>query len=162
MDEIIYITPENSSFYRSSGGFLGLKFKEEDYKRVSLSKAFPFSHNNKYISVKGKDNKEIGLIQDIKQFPSDKVALLVEELERRYFLPMIKSINSVKEEFGYAYWDVITDIGPKKFTIRKDNNSFLPVNEKRILVVDLDGNRYEIEDYTKLDVKSYRLIELMI
>lgn len=162
MDEIIYLTPENSSFYRSSGGFLGMKFKEECYKRVSLSKAFPFSHSNNYISVKGKDNKEIGLIQDINKFSVETIGLFKEELERRYFLPLVISINSVKEEFGYAYWDVVTDIGSKKFTIRKDNNSFVAVSEKRILIVDVDGNRYEIKDYTKLDAKSYRLIELMI
>ncbi len=162
MDDIIYITPENSNFYRCSGGFLGLKFNGEDLKRVSLSKAFPFSHSSCYISVKGKDNKEIGLIQDISAFSLETLSLFTEELERRYLLPLISRINSVKEEFGYAYWDVETDIGAKRFIIRKDNNSFIPLSENRVLVVDVDGNRFEIPDYTKLDSKSYRIIELMI
>lgn len=162
MGDIDFLTPQNSNFYKSKGGFLALKSGENEYTRVSLFKAFPFSHSNNYVSVRDKDGKEIGLIKDVNEFSKDVIDLFNEELSRRYFLPTIKSISSIKDEFGYSYWDVITSIGAKTFTIRKDNNSFIPINEHRILVVDVDGNRYEISDYAKLDSKSYKLIELLL
>jgi hypothetical protein len=162
MGDINFLTPQNSNFYKSKSGFLALRSEQNEYARVSLFKAFPFSHSNNYISVRDKDGKEIGLIKDINDFSMDVIDIFNEELTRRYLLPSIKSISSIKDEFGYSYWEVITGIGAKKFTIRKDNNSFIPISEHRILVVDVDGNRYEISDYTKLDSKSYKLIELLL
>lgn len=162
MDDLRYITSKEAHFYKNSGGFLGLKLKDIDYERVSLHRAFPLSYSSRYISVKDKEGKEIGIIEALEEFPSDIVDLFNEELDRRYFLPKVVKINSIKEEFGYSYWDVVTDLGAKRFTIKKDNSSFLNVKDNRILVIDVDGNRYEISDYTKLDSKSYKLIELLL
>lgn len=162
MNDIKYIAPEDAYFYKNNGGFIGLKLGDKDYGRVSLHRAFPFSHGNNYICVKDKEGKEIGLMKDFEEFPESSAELIMEELERRYFLPKIDKINSIKEEFGYSYWDVATNLGDKRFTIKKDNSSFFNVKDNRILVIDVDGNRYEISDYTRLDLKSYRLIELLL
>lgn len=166
MEDIKYILPKESIFYKNSGGFIGLKIalelEEKDFKRVALMRSFPLSNSNKYISVRDKDGNEIGIIYDTLEFPQEIQKLFEEELNRRYFLPIIKNINSIKEEFGYTYWEVLTDIGKKRFTIRKDNNSFVNVKDNRIMVSDVDGNRYEISDYKKLDTKSYKLIELLL
>ncbi len=162
MDDIKYITPLKAYFYRNNGGFLGVKLEDKEFERVSLHRAFPLSYSSSYISVKDKEGKEVGIIKALDEFSEDTVKLFEEELDRRYFLPKIDKINSIKEEFGYSYWDVITDLGAKRFTIKKDNSSFLNVKDNRILVIDVDGNRYEISDYSKLDSKSYRLIELLL
>lgn len=162
MKEINYLTRENATFYASEGGFIGLKRNEEDYKRVSLIKAFPFSFPTQFISVRDQEQKEIGIIEDLKQFPEEIQILFQEELERRYYLPVIQKIQSIKEEFGYSYWEAVTDHGFKKFTMRRDSNSFINIKGNMILIIDVDGNRYEIEDYTKLDDKSYKRIELML
>jgi hypothetical protein len=162
MDDIIYLKPDNCNFYMNNGGFLGLKFKDEDYKKVLLYRSFPFTFPNNFISVRDKENKEIGMIDDIEEFPKDTIALFEEELKRRYLLPNILNIKSIKDEFGYSYWEVITEIGERKFTIKKDNSSFLNVKDNLILISDVDGNRYDIKDYTKLDEKSYKLIELLL
>lgn len=162
MQEIKYITSEAARFFKGNGGFLGLNIGGEEYARVSLSRAFPFSYADSYISVRDKEGKEIGIIEDLKSFPKDIITLLSEELDRRYLLPKIDKINSIKEEFGYSYWDVETDIGAKRFTIKKDNSSFVNVRDNRILIIDVDGNRYEIIDYSTLDSKSYKLIELLL
>jgi hypothetical protein len=162
MDDIKYIKPQDASFYKNSGGFIGLKLGDTEYPRVSLYRAFPFSHSDNYISVMDKDNNEIGMIEDMRGFTEKTIKLFEEELERRYFLPSISKIKSIKEEFGYSYWDVVTDLGEKRFTIRRDNSSFVNIKDNRILIIDVDGNRYEISDYTKLDMKSYKLIELML
>lgn len=162
MSSIIYINPKEAQFYKNSGGFIGLTLNENDFERVSLYRAFPFSHSNNYVCVKDKEEKEIGIIKDLREFPEETVKLFIEELERRYFLPAINKIDSIKDEFGYSYWNVVTNLGAKRFTIKKDNSSFLNVKSTRIIVIDVDGNRYEIKDYTQLDSKSYKLIELLL
>lgn len=162
MEDIKYILPNEANFYMNKGFFLALKLKDKEYPRVSLHRAFPFSYTDNFISVRDKEGKEIGLIRDLKDFPKEIIELFNEELDRRYLLPSIKIINSIKEEFGYTYWDVITSIGAKRFTLKKDNSSFVNVKDNRILLIDVDGNRYEISDYTKLDSKSFKLIELLM
>lgn len=162
MEEINYITPKDSFFYKSNGGFLGLKIDENDYKRVSILKAFPFSYSNNFYSVRDKDNNEIGIIKEINEYPEDAILLITEELQRRYFMPVINKIQSIKDEYGYSYWDVETNIGNKNFIIRKDNKSFVNVRDHMILIIDVDGNRFEISDYKKLDKKSLQLIDLML
>jgi len=162
MNEIKYITSEQGEFYKNTGGFLGLKIGEKGYPRVSLVRSFPYTHLHNFISIRDKENNEIGIIEDILTFPENIIELFNEELNRRYFLPIIKNIYSVKEEYGYSYWNVLTDLGNKKFTIRRDNYSFINVKDNRVMVIDVDGNRYEISDYEELDSKSYRLIELML
>lgn len=162
MNEIVYIVPEKSEFNKTMGGFLTLKFEDKEYGRISLHRAFPFSYGDKFISVRDKEGKEIGLIKEISDFDEETIMLFDEELKRRYFLPLIRSITSIKEEFGYSYWTVITDMGAKKFIVKKDNSSFINIKDNRILILDVDGNRYEISDYTKLDNRSYKLIELLL
>lgn len=162
MEEFLYITPESGEFYKSNNDFLGLKFQGKDYTRVSLHRAFPFSEENSFISIRDRENKEIGIIKDLKDFSEDIGELFNAELTRRYLLPILCNICSVKEEFGYSYWDVVTNIGPKKFTIKKDNSSLINIKGNQILITDVDGNRYKIEDYTQLDERSYKLIELLL
>jgi hypothetical protein len=162
MDDIIYLKPDNCIFYKNNGGFLGLKFDDEDYKKVLLYRSFPFTFPNNFVSVRDNDNKEIGIIDDMMEFQKDTILLFEEELKRRYLLPTILNIKNIKDEFGYSYWEVITEIGERKFTIKRDNSSFLNVKDNLILITDVDGNRYDIKDYTKLDEKSYKLIELLL
>lgn len=162
MEDIKYILPSEAKFYMNKGAFLALKLGQKEYARVSLHRAFPFSYTDNFISVRDNEGKEIGLIKDIKEFHEGIVKLFKEELDRRYLLPSIKTIKSLKEEFGHSYWDVLTSIGAKRFIMKRDNSSFVNVSGNRILLIDVDGNRYEISDYTKLDDKSYKLIELFI
>lgn len=162
MSEITYLTPKNAKFFRNNNGFLGLKFKDVEYSRVNLIKAFPFSYENKFISVRDKEQNEIGIIEDISLFPEEVQKLFTEEIERRYYLPKITKIYSIKDEFGYSNWEVETNYGRRKFTIRRDPNNFVNIKANMILIIDVDGNRYEIPDYTKLDKKSFKKIELLL
>lgn len=162
MSEITYLTPENTEFFRNKNGFLGLKFNNTEYPRVNLIKAFPFSYENKFISVRDKDQKEIGIIEDISLFSQEIQELFKEEIERRYYLPKITKIYNIKDEFGYSNWEVETNFGRRKFIIRRDPNNFINIRANMILIIDVDGNRYEIPDYTKLDTKSFKKIELLL
>lgn len=136
--------------------------EKNEFARVSLHRAFPFKSVNEYISVRTTEGKEIGIIKNVMEFPEETVDLFRYELDRRYFTPRIEKINNIKEEFGYAYWDVITDSGPKRFTVQNVHNNLLQISDTRIMAVDVDGNRFEIPDMWKLDQKSLKMVERLL
>ena len=64
----------------------------------------------------------------------------------------------MREEFGATYWTVETDRGRREFVVRhmRDNAHYLSAT--RLLITDVDGNRFEVPDMSKLDSESYDLL----
>jgi len=156
------LTTDDTKFYRNESGFVGMKYKETDYPRVNIIKSFPLSYEDKFISVCDCENTEIGIIPDADGFPEETRELFAEDILRRYFLPEVTAVESLKQEFGYVYWRVTTDAGSKKFITTKDASAIIPLKNNRVLLIDLDGNRYNITDYTSLDGKSHKLMQLLV
>ncbi|MCL1792516.1 MAG: DUF1854 domain-containing protein [Oscillospiraceae bacterium] len=106
--------------------------------------------------------KEIGIISNISVFGETQQKYLAEELGRKYFVPIIEVITNVKEKYGFSYWEVGSDIGKIKFTVHDAYRNILKITDDRIMVTDVNGNRYEITSLDKLDRKSFRRIELFL
>lgn len=132
------------------------------WPRIYLHRAFPFDKPFEYISVLDKDMKELGLISSIDDFPPETAQMLREELERKYYAPVIKTIHSVNERFGFSYWKVTTDEGDLSFTLQDTYRSILKAGGGRVFIVDMDGNRFDIPNVEELDFKSYKKIELYL
>lgn len=167
---VLYITRENSKFNKENDFVtMTLTAPNDDgvtetktYDRVFLHRAFPFDYPYSYISVLDSESKELGLIADINDLGEDTAKILRDELDRKYYTPVIKQIISLKDKFGFSYWKVMTDEGELSFTLRDTFQSLLKVGGTRIFVNDIDGNRYEIPNIEELDRKSFRKIELFL
>ncbi len=135
-------------------------------ERIFLSRAFPFDMPFEYISVLDGDKKEIGFIRSIDDFDEAQRALLINELETKYYTPTIKRILSVKERYGFSYWKCECEFGEKSFTLRDTFRSIIRTytneGKTRVFILDVDGNRYEIPDVEALDRLSYKKIELYL
>ena len=153
------ITP-GTAVFGSKNGFLTLTHNDKVYDRVFLHRAFPFDKLWEYISVLDIDSNEIGLIVSVSDFSEEQQELLTSELKRKYYSPIIRKILSVKDQFGFSYWKVITDDGEIAFTMQDTFRNIIHVSDTKIILSDVDGNRFVIEDTTALDRKSYRKIEL--
>ena len=156
----------NARFFMKNG-FLALTLKdgeeEKTYDRVFLHRDFPFEFLWQYISVLGDDNKERGLINDINDFDNDTSALLKTELERKYYSPVVKSVDSLKERYGFSYWKVtLTDDREVNFTMQDTFKNIIRTSEDGAILLDVDGNRFVIKSIAALDRKSYRRIELYL
>jgi len=138
------------------------KKPEDEYFRVYLHRAFPFDDPGEYISVQNYDKKEVGLIKSTSEFDAETEKMLLRELDIKYYAPKILKIHSVKERFGFSYWTVTTDNGDMQFTLQDTYRSMMKVSVTRIIISDIDGNRYEIPNVEALDHKSYRKIELYL
>lgn len=133
-----------------------------DYGRVLLHRSFPFEAPDSMISVQTEDETEIGIIRKLSDFDETTATILHEQLERKYFVPQIQRIVSTKDRYGFVYFTCDTDKGRVEFVMRNPFGSILHLGKDRLCLIDLDGNRYAIEDVTQLDRKSYRKIELYL
>lgn len=156
----VWLTDQNASFSLKNG-FLYIKHGEEE-QRAFLCRQFPFEMLWEFISVLDDNQQEIGIIRRLDDFSDEARELLVTELKRRYYAPVIKSIVSVKERYGFSYWKVRTEEGEVSFTLHDTFRSIIRSGDNRLIFLDVDGNRFEILNVDTLDRKSYKKIELYL
>jgi len=137
-----------------------LKNEEKVYENVEVSPAFPLSQIGNYISLKKSEesNGEIGMIEDISKLDGESREALENILEKMYFMPRIIKILDVNEEYRYTRWEVETEKGFRSFQIKSRRRDIRPYDNGRVIFHDVDGNRYEITDYKKLDKNSLKLL----
>lgn len=157
--DIGILAPAEIEFYKNPQGFLAMKKGEEDFKRVKLSRILPFAQPEKYITVSDMDSKELGIIRDLAELAEGQRQLALEELSARYYCPKVTAIKSIKEKMGYFYFDVAFGDYKKIFAVKDISRSIKQIDEKCIVITDVDGSRYLIEDVWKIDSKSRRKIE---
>ena len=156
----VWLTPENATFYIKNDF---LHIKTESYEgRVHLCRQFPFELEWEFISVMNEEQAEVGIIKSISLFEGVGEELLRTELRRRYYAPVIDKIISVKERYGFSYWRVHTPEGNVNFTLHDTYRSILRASHNRVVLLDVNGNRFEIPDVNALDRKSYKKIELYL
>ncbi len=170
--ESVPLTPENARFFRSGGGLISLELKGKDgvevFERVVILRAFPVTNPNEFLSVREPDTKkkgrghEIGMIRYMSDFDKETQDLFMEEIDRRYFSPVILKITGVKEKFGYSYWDAETTAGNVTFILNNPFNNIRELEDGRVYIYDIDGNCFDIPDPKKLDPASFRKIEIYL
>ena len=164
MQVLNFLTAENSLFSPTDGGFVSLKTGDTTYNRVGFYRTFPFTDPNRFISVREADDKarEIGIIESLDIFDESTGKIIMEQLDIRYFTPKIVKINDIKDQYGFAYFDVVTDKGAAKFTIRNGGSAVVNLSETRLLISDIDGNRFEISDLSALSAGEIKKLDLFI
>ena len=175
--EMHFLTGENARFRRTEGGFVALTVKEageekhseteagtREYDRVGVYLTFPLTNPEEFISIREADEKakEIGIIEKLSQLEKDQQEMLREQIKLRYFRPVITKVLDVKDEYGYAYWNVVTTFGACRFTTQRSGDAVIHLSDSRLLVTDIDGNRYEIPDFYQLGVMERKKLDLFI
>jgi hypothetical protein len=128
------------------------------YGRITAARAFPLSSPEQLVVLRDQEGNEIGIIENVEQLDKQSSQALKIELEKCYFMPIITYVNNIDEAYGVPKWDVETDRGPRKFELRSRRDARL-TGYGRVLIKDIDGNRYEIPDYTQLDARSRAYVE---
>ncbi len=167
-ENILYLYRGNATFSKSEGGLLSLSLrdaggKERSFARVVVSRAFPLTDPDRYLSVResGTGKKEIGLILSLSELDEESEALVREELRARYFIPKIRRILSLSRR-GLVYLKLETDIGRRTIAMRDDVSGFRRLENDRMILTDMEGCSYEIESTAALDKASYKRIEIFL
>ena len=177
--EITYLNSENARFYLTENGFpameavlpkrvddleaeVDLTPVKQDFGRVFFHRCFPFETPDEYISVLDKDGKEYGMILNLSTLPEDAQNIIRGELDRKYLCPVIEKIISMKEKLDFSFWTVMTDRGKMTFSTHDTYRNMAKVGNGIVILTDVDGNRFRINDVNALDRKSFKKIELYL
>ena len=135
---------------------------DRSYLKVKVVRAAPLSYPDRYISILDEKDEEICMVDDLGDLDAETRALIAEELERRYLTSVIERIHSLRSEFGTSYWEVKTHRGPREFVVQNVAESAQWLGGGRLLLVDVDGNRFEIPDLDSLDKRSLGFIQQVL
>ncbi|MBI3829122.1 MAG: DUF1854 domain-containing protein [Planctomycetes bacterium] len=156
--QLVFLDPQKLRFFKH-GVTLRLTMAEDrSCLKTSVLRAFPLSDPQRFLSVRDGANKEVGLIAEPKELSEENRKLVEEELSRRYLVPAVRRIVSALERFGTVDWTMETDRGLCKFTTRNLRENVQRPAPGRIIVSDVDGNRYDIRNVEELDLQSQELL----
>lgn len=152
------LNPSHLRLFRIAGVTRLTIEEDRSFLSVAVHRAFPISDPDHFIGLLDGEGRDIGMIIEPSALDSESRMVLAEELELRYFVPLVRQVVNVKEEFGSIYWSVETDRGGADFVIRNPKDSTLELPGNRVILTDVDGNRFEFPDISKLDRASAEAI----
>ena len=155
---------DKAEFFVTDGGFAGLKYKENEYRHITLRRTSPIMMPMEYISVADHENKEIGIIRSMDELSGSQRVIVENELDYRYYSPEVMEIISVKDKLGYVYIEMKLKNKNGKSSVKscavKDvNRNIRMLSENSLIIFDVDGNRYIISTLSSLDKQSIRKLD---
>lgn len=124
-----------------------------------VRRCFPFSSGTEFISVQDGAGVEVGILRSLESLDEGSRRVVQEELDRRYFTPVIQRIVTLRQEASMWCWEVETQRGLASFYLRAVRDSIHEVAPRRWQITSMDGQRYEIRDLSQLDNRSQLLFE---
>ncbi|MCL2047548.1 MAG: DUF1854 domain-containing protein [Defluviitaleaceae bacterium] len=153
-----------AEFYSGAGGFAGLRYKGEDYPHIILRRIMPLAQPFTYISVADHENKEIGILKAVDELPQAQREIVLTELDNRYYSPEVLEVVSVQDKLGYVYMELRLKnkkgVEYKKNCAVKDvSRNIRMLSATSVIIFDVDGNRYIVEDLKRLSRQSLRKLD---
>lgn len=136
--------------------------EEKSYHTVKPVWAAPLSRPDTYLSLLDGKGNEIVTLPDPNALPPDSLTAAREELRRQYLTATVTAITHAKQEFGATYWHVETDRGTRDFVTQNLQENAVWLSNVHLLLLDVDGNRFEITDTGALDAASRRYVETIL
>jgi hypothetical protein len=156
---IRYVVPKHLHIHALDEGGLHVTYTGEEYDHVHAYRCFPVSHPSEFIALwtgaSALEHHEVGMIRRLKELSPSSLMAVQHELAKRYFIHYIHKINAIQEELGFLSWNVETDKGHMEFMTRRwDRSTIAEGGPNGRIILDVDYNRYEIEDLNDLDAVS--------
>ncbi len=157
------LDPDKLDITRAPDGMPRLEIQNECcYMGFRATRLFPISRRHDYISIADMEGAEVGIIQSLRKLQKGMRRIVLEEIRRRYFVPQITYVHSLKDEFGILYWDVDTTRGRREFVVREVRENVREFAGGRLQITDVDGNYFEIANIDALPGRGvaelYRLM----
>ena len=157
------VAPEAIRLFREPPWVLRLTIEDDrSYLKVRVVCAAPLSQPDRYICFLDEKNEVICTVEDPIDLDAVSQRIIKEEIEQRYMTAIIKRVDSLRSEFGVSYWEVQTDRGDREFVVRNVSENAQWITDRRLLLLDVDGNRFEISNLEVLDKKSRGLVEMVL
>ena len=144
---------------RNPFGRLVLQKEDGTSAVVNPVRAFPLSAPVHGISLIAEDGKEALWIPDLDAVDAVARVLLDEDLAAREFQPLIERILSVSTFSVPSIWDLETDRGPVKMTLKAEEDIRKLSGRSKLLIAGQDGVQFKVPNTAALDKHSRKLLE---
>lgn len=149
-------------FYRPEGR-LRMETEDRCWLQVVPRWASPVTHPGKYLSLLDGKEREIRMLREgLAEVEPENRKILEQELHRRYLTSQVLSIEHAHTEFGSTYWTVETERGKREFVTQSLQENAQWHGPTHLMLVDVDGNRFEIRDTQALDPESRTLLTKIV
>ncbi len=153
------LNPKKVKIISSHLDTVDLEIDGKIYFNVIPKRPFPLT-KPEFIIFYTTDNHEIGILKDYRKLDKESREKLEKVLNLIYFMPKIKRVISIKFSGGKYKWIVETDKGIIEFETWSSCIRLL--NNGKVIVKDISGNVYCIDNLFLLDSKSISLISAFI
>lgn len=130
----------------------------KEWVGVRPLKAFPLSKQGDFVGFFDDKDREVALMRSPDRLDPESREVLDDELSRVYGVPKVTRIYRVVTEHGLVSWETETDRGYAVIEVT-DREQIRHLPGGRVILLDVDGNRYEIEDVEQLDARSRAWVE---
>ena len=154
--------PSRIRLYREQDWVLNISVDGEYHSNVLVVRAAPLTQPDRYVCFMDQNGNEICMVEDPCRLDTNSQRNLREELERRYLTSEIQRVHSARREASACYFDIETNRGRREFVIQGTAETIRWLSDHRLLLIDIDGNRFETRDIRTLDRKSAKLLMAMV
>jgi hypothetical protein len=159
------MSPETSElrlFYQPQGMPRLTVDNDRSYLKAKVVLAAPLSRPREHVSILDGKGEEIVMLPDLEALDAESRRVAEQELQRRYLTCQVRQLVSLRQEFGVTYWEADTDRGVRDFVIRDHQENCVWLSETHLLLIDVDGSRFEIPDRRLLDERSQQLLDSIL
>ena len=132
--------------------------RDEPIVGAQVARCFPWSLPESQISIRDAEGSQIVLLESVAELAPASRRVVEAELRDKVFNPKILRVLNCTEEFGVTSITAETDRGEVTFQIGSHEN-VRQLSPVRALFRDVDGNTYELPDFTALDAASQRRLQ---
>ena len=154
-EPLIETQPQLRLTHRSDGQLWATRGDEERVVRVR--RAFPWSEPGRFISLRDAGDREFALVAEPRALDAESRAALQAALAAAGFVFAITRVTEIEEEVEIRTWRVATRQGARTFQTRLDEWP-RPLPGGGLLIRDVAGDLYRIDDLAALDAKSLELL----
>ena len=156
--ERIYIDGDMATFTRKDLTLVDMQLQDgRSFENLEPKRLFPVSDRDRFITLLDENGAEQAVIRDITTLPAKERGVIEACLEEYYLIPKIQRILAYEERFDGLTLHTETDKGPVDIEIRVLITGFR-MDGVRALLRDINDNRYEIPDVTRLDNLSKQIL----
>jgi hypothetical protein len=154
-------SPEDTRIFEGEHSTLCCELGDGSLHRgLSVVRLFPATSPERYISLTLSDadgvQREVGVIEDIADFPADAQRLLRLNLRRHYHERVVSRIYSARYRYELLFFDVQTQRGREELLMRWQYDRAQDYGPHGKALLDVNENRYIIQDVTALPLPDQR------
>ncbi len=142
---------------RRVDGRLWLVRPDRDDVVVRVVRPFPWSSPDQFVSLMNDEDQEEALIRDLCDLDEGSRSVLVTALAQISFVLDVTAVERIDTEFEIRNWCVRTEQGEYRFQTKHDDWPY-PLQDGALLLRDLDGNLFRIQNPARLDARSRQLL----